>query len=108
MYYQSCRRTVDDEEFLLMRFQVFCFLAGTIAFISVRRQKAQHASLFDQRGSNSRQSNSQIVQANGRRRNDQNNTSIEMIATSMSSQTNNRDEIMKSSLTDHDETADMV
>jgi hypothetical protein len=47
--YQSCRRTVADEEFRLMRFQVFCFLIGAIAFMSVRRQKAQHASLFDQR-----------------------------------------------------------
>jgi hypothetical protein len=47
--YRSCKRTVEDEEFLLVRFQVFCFLTGTIAFMSVRKQKAAAASLFDQR-----------------------------------------------------------
>jgi hypothetical protein len=73
-----------------MRFQVFCFLIGSIAFISVRRQKAQHASLFDQRG-----------RRQPRRLNDQNNMSIELATTSApSSQTNE----MKS-LTEHDERA---
>lgn len=40
---------MDDEVFLLVRFQVFCFLTGTFAFMSVRKQKAAAASLFDQR-----------------------------------------------------------
>jgi hypothetical protein len=47
--YQSCKRTVDEEEFLMVRFQLFCLLTGTIAFVSIRRQKAANASLFDQR-----------------------------------------------------------
>ena len=47
--YRSCPRTVNDEEFLMVRFQVFCFLTGAIAFMSVRKQKAAAASLFDQR-----------------------------------------------------------
>jgi hypothetical protein len=33
----------------MVRFQVFCLLSGTFAFMSVRKQKAAAASLFDQR-----------------------------------------------------------
>lgn len=45
-----------------MRFQVFCFLTGAIAFLSVRKQKAAAASLFDQRKLNlqKRRSNDQM------------------------------------------------
>ena len=47
--YQSCARTPDDERFSMMRFQVFCLLAGLVALASVKQQKAAAASLFDQR-----------------------------------------------------------
>ena len=33
----------------MMRFQVFCLLAGLVALASVKQQKAAAASLFDQR-----------------------------------------------------------
>jgi len=47
--YKSCARTPEDERFSMMRFQVFCLLAGAAAFVSVKQQKAAAASLFDQR-----------------------------------------------------------
>lgn len=47
--YTSCPRTKADDEFLLVRFQVFCLLFGSLACISSRRQKSASASLFDQR-----------------------------------------------------------
>jgi len=47
--YRSCKRTSTDEEFLMLRLQVFCLLIGVTAFVSARRQKFAHASLFDQR-----------------------------------------------------------
>lgn len=46
---QTCKRTEDDEEFLLIRLQMICVLMGGFAMISVRKQKAASASLFDQR-----------------------------------------------------------
>ena len=33
----------------MLRLQVFCLLIGVTAFVSARRQKYAHASLFDQR-----------------------------------------------------------
>lgn len=47
--YRSCSRTEADEEFLLIRLQVFCLLMGSFAFLMVRRQKVSSANLFDQR-----------------------------------------------------------
>jgi hypothetical protein len=47
--YESCRRTKEDEEFLLVRLQVIWLLIGAFALISVRRQKRMNATLFDQR-----------------------------------------------------------
>ena len=47
--YLSCARTPDDERFSMMRFQLFCLLAGMVALASVKQQKAAAASLFDQR-----------------------------------------------------------
>jgi hypothetical protein len=47
--YESCKRTSADEEFLLVRFQVFCILLGAFAVISVRKQKIISANLFDKR-----------------------------------------------------------
>jgi hypothetical protein len=47
--YESCKRTAADEEFLLVRLQVFCLLLGAFAVVSVRKQKIVSASLFDQR-----------------------------------------------------------
>jgi hypothetical protein len=49
LVYEPCRRTEADEEFLMVRMQVFCLLIGALAFLSVRRQKAASANLFDQR-----------------------------------------------------------
>jgi hypothetical protein len=47
--YRSCRRTDEDEEFRLLRFQLFCFMGGIASFVQVRKQKTLSASLFDQR-----------------------------------------------------------
>lgn len=47
--FRACKRTVADEEFLMMRMQVICFLFGSISLIAVRRQKGTAATLFDQR-----------------------------------------------------------
>jgi hypothetical protein len=47
--YESCKRTAADDEFLLVRFQVFCVLLGAFAVISVRKQKIVSANLFDKR-----------------------------------------------------------
>lgn len=47
--YRSCQRTEEDEEFRLLRFQLFCFMGGIASFVQVRKQKAVSASLFDQR-----------------------------------------------------------
>jgi hypothetical protein len=47
--YQSCKRTVEDEQFLMLQWQVLWLLTGVFAFASVRKQKILNASLFDQR-----------------------------------------------------------
>ena len=47
--YESCQRTQAEDEFAIVRLQVFCLFVGAIAFASVRRQKVLHASLFDRR-----------------------------------------------------------
>ena len=47
--YKGCERTVEDEKFAMMRFQILCLLAGAAAFVSVKQQKASAATLFDQR-----------------------------------------------------------
>lgn len=46
---QSCKRTKSDEEFLVVRLQVFCLLIGVLSLVAARKQKAASASLFDQR-----------------------------------------------------------
>jgi hypothetical protein len=47
--YESCYHTPADEEFRLIQLQVLCLLVGSLSFMSVRRQKRSHATLFDQR-----------------------------------------------------------
>jgi len=47
--YRSCQRTVADEESLMIQLQTFCLLAGSLAYLSVRKQKLATSSLFDQR-----------------------------------------------------------
>lgn len=47
--YQSCNRTTADDEFLMVRMQVLCVLIGSFAFATVRRQRQNSATLFDQR-----------------------------------------------------------
>ena len=47
--YRSCKRTVQDEETLMTRFQMLCVLVALISLTSTRRQKRVSASLFDQR-----------------------------------------------------------
>ena len=51
MKYESCRRTQADDEFLLVRLQVFCLTVGTLAFASVRKQRVLSANAFDKRRS---------------------------------------------------------
>jgi hypothetical protein len=46
---RSCKYTEADEEFAMVRLQMFCLLIGSMAFMSVKRQKKVSASLFDQR-----------------------------------------------------------
>jgi hypothetical protein len=47
--YRSCARTKWDEEYLMVRLQVFCLLLGAWSFASLKKQKLASASLFDQR-----------------------------------------------------------
>lgn len=47
--YQVCQRTKADEEFLMIRLQVFCLVLGVLSLLSVRKQKSNASSLFDQR-----------------------------------------------------------
>jgi nicotinic acid mononucleotide adenylyltransferase len=49
MEMMSCKYTEADEEFAMVRLQMMCFLIGSIAVMSVRKQKRLSASLFDQR-----------------------------------------------------------
>jgi hypothetical protein len=55
IYYESCQRTMVEEEFLMVRFQVLLLLMGLIAVASVRKQRMAHATLFDQRKLNKSQ-----------------------------------------------------
>jgi len=50
--FRSCVRTATDEEFLVIRLQVMCFLLGSISLFMVRRQKRSTTTLFDQRKAN--------------------------------------------------------
>lgn len=47
--WESCTRTPAEEEFLVVRWQGLWLVIGAWAFVSLRRQKRRHASLFDQR-----------------------------------------------------------
>lgn len=47
--FKSCKRTVEDDEFLMMRLQVICFLLGSVSLFAVRKLKSTTATLFDQR-----------------------------------------------------------
>jgi hypothetical protein len=47
--YRSCARTKWDDEFLMVRLQLFCLLLGAWSFASLKKQKMATASLFDQR-----------------------------------------------------------
>lgn len=60
--YDSCKSTRAEEEFALVRLQMFCLLLGAMAFASVRRQKMLHASLFDRRRLHARQQQQQKQQ----------------------------------------------
>jgi len=46
---RSCKYTEFDEEFAMVRLQIFCFLIGSLAIMSVKKQKRLSTSLFDQR-----------------------------------------------------------
>ena len=47
--YRSCARTKWDEEYLMVRLQVFCLLLGVLSIASLKKQKVATATLFDQR-----------------------------------------------------------
>ena len=47
--YESCKRTQEEDEFLLMQFQIVWLVLGGWAVLQVRKQKQSSASLFDQR-----------------------------------------------------------
>jgi hypothetical protein len=47
--FKPCKRTVEDDEFLMMRMQIICFLFGSISLFAVRKLKSTTATLFDQR-----------------------------------------------------------
>uniref|UniRef100_A0A7S1YJ98 PSI domain-containing protein n=1 Tax=Grammatophora oceanica TaxID=210454 RepID=A0A7S1YJ98_9STRA len=47
--FRSCKRTQADEQFLMVRMEVICFFLGSLAFLSAKRQKSIHTTLFDQR-----------------------------------------------------------
>lgn len=53
--YQSCKRTVADEEYLMVRLQCMCVVFAFFALRTVRREKMASESLFDQRKRISRQ-----------------------------------------------------
>jgi hypothetical protein len=52
--YRSCARTKWDEEYLMVRLQVFCLLLGVLSIVSLKKQKVSTATLFDQRKSQGR------------------------------------------------------
>lgn len=47
--FKICKRTVADEEFLMMRMQVLFFLFGSLSLLAVRKLRGTTATLFDQR-----------------------------------------------------------
>mmetsp|Transcript_21072 Transcript_21072/g.34876 ORF Transcript_21072/g.34876 Transcript_21072/m.34876 type:complete len:198 (+) Transcript_21072:89-682(+) len=47
--FKPCKRTVEDDEFLMMRLQVICFLFGSMSLFAVRKLKNTTSTLFDQR-----------------------------------------------------------
>jgi len=47
--FRSCKTTAADNEFAMVRFQVFCFLLGSMAFASAKKQMRLSSNLFDQR-----------------------------------------------------------
>mmetsp|Transcript_33378 Transcript_33378/g.67388 ORF Transcript_33378/g.67388 Transcript_33378/m.67388 type:complete len:316 (-) Transcript_33378:908-1855(-) len=49
MEYQSCMYTESDEQFRMLRMQLFCLVIGCWSMKTVRKQKVASASLFDQR-----------------------------------------------------------
>mmetsp|Transcript_24939 Transcript_24939/g.36871 ORF Transcript_24939/g.36871 Transcript_24939/m.36871 type:complete len:188 (+) Transcript_24939:121-684(+) len=51
---RSCKRSKEDEVFLMMELQIFCFLIGSIALVNVRKHKSSSSSLFDQRKADKR------------------------------------------------------
>mmetsp|Transcript_32717 Transcript_32717/g.49308 ORF Transcript_32717/g.49308 Transcript_32717/m.49308 type:complete len:192 (-) Transcript_32717:1773-2348(-) len=60
--YRSCKRSREDEVFLMMQLQIFCFLIGSIALVNVRKLKTSSSSLFDQRKADRRlRKNSQEI-----------------------------------------------
>mmetsp|Transcript_29054 Transcript_29054/g.35390 ORF Transcript_29054/g.35390 Transcript_29054/m.35390 type:complete len:214 (-) Transcript_29054:152-793(-) len=63
--YRSCNRTVQDEEALMVRFQLLCTLVAFISLMSTRRQKRVSASLFDQRRRSKRGTRSSNVGGDG-------------------------------------------
>lgn len=52
--FRSCKRSKEDEGFLMMQLQIFCFLIGSIALVNVRKHKSSSSSLFDQRKTDKR------------------------------------------------------
>lgn len=47
--YHSCRRTEEEEEWLLTKVQILCVILGVISLRSTRKRKLASASLFEQR-----------------------------------------------------------
>jgi len=52
---ESCQRTRPDEDYLMIQLQVICLLLGSFSYATVKRQRAQYASGFDQRKANTSQ-----------------------------------------------------
>jgi hypothetical protein len=50
--YRSCVRTTNEQEFMFIQFQVLCGFIGCISIYSIRKQRMNVASLFDQRRMN--------------------------------------------------------
>jgi hypothetical protein len=50
--YRTCRRTINEEEFMFIQFQVACAFLGFLSIYSIRKQKMHVATLFDQRRMN--------------------------------------------------------
>lgn len=63
---RSCKYTEFDEEFTMIRLQIFCLLIGSLAIVSVKKQKRLSFSLFDQR----KQQRANTTANNGKRSSD--------------------------------------